>query len=87
MNTLCNEFQYMFTTQQYEEDLDCEDETPVYFGGIYTIWKANNPIYINYFIYKDYEANTEYKADKLLWEQHSEDFIQNRFISICFSFR
>ena len=56
-----------------------EEELSQYFGGIYMIWKDENPIYINSFIYEDFEANTEYKADKKLWENIQEDFIKNPF--------
>ena len=72
MNSLTNNLSNM--------DLSNDDEElPQYFGGIYTIWKGQMPIYVNYFIYEDYEANTEYKADLKLWESHSEDFRKNPF--------
>ena len=68
IDTLCDDLSNM----QMEDDEQ-------YFGGIYAIWKGNNPIYINYFIYEDYEVNTEYKADSKLWKMHEEDFEKNRF--------
>jgi len=79
IDNLCNEFQYMCSEQKYETDLDCENNKPQYFAGFYIIWKGENPIFIDSFIFRDYEANTEYKADKLLWEHHKEDFRKNRF--------
>ena len=72
VDTLCNNLSDM----QIEEE---EEEKHQYFGGIYVIWKDGNPIYVNYFIYEDYEANTEYKADSKLWEMHKKDFEMNRF--------
>ena len=79
IDTLCDEFKYMCSEQHYEADLDCEDEKPVYFGGIYTIWKDHLPIYVNYFLYKDFIANTEYKAQNKIWKKYEKDFIENRF--------
>lgn len=79
IDNLCNQFQYMCNEQYCEEDLDCEGNKPIYFAGIYGIWKENNPIYINYFIYENFEADTEYKADKKLWEKHKNDFHKNHF--------
>ena len=60
-------------------ELESDEELPQYFGGIYTIWKEENPIYVNYFIYEDYKVNTEYKADNKLLEKHKKDFRKNPF--------
>jgi len=79
MDSLCNQFQYMMTDDECSTESNCEDQQPQYFGGFYLIWKGTNPIFIDTFIYQDWEANTEYKADGLLWKHHTKDFQQNRF--------
>ena len=59
--------------------MDTDEKRPSYFGGIYTIWKEQEPIFVDYFIYEDYEADTKYKADDELWEKHNKDLRENPF--------
>lgn len=62
-----------------DDDFDCENEKPRYFGGFYVLWKGEQAIFADYFIFDSEIADDEYKADKQLWRQHEEDIKINPF--------
>jgi hypothetical protein len=76
MNNICERLSNIMNEQS---DLDCENDKPIYFGGIYLLWKNGNVIYGNIFIYESAQAYDDYSADKELWKFHCKDFQENRF--------
>lgn len=60
-------------------DLDCENDQPMYFGGVYLLWKDGKVVYGNTFIFESAEAFDDYSADKKIWDFHCKDFQENRY--------
>jgi len=87
MDNLCEEMNGMnieednFYDRCYDadDDFDCENEKPEYFAGFYVLWKGEEAIFADYFIFDSEIADDEYKADKQLWRQHEEDMKLNPF--------
>lgn len=55
------------------------DSDERYYAGFYIIWKNSVPIFANYFVFHENDANNKYKADKRIWENHIRDFAENPY--------
>ena len=85
MNDICNKMATM-TMDRDDEDLDCENDKPSYYGGVYILWKHAQPIYGDIFIYDSKDAFDDYSYSEDLHIGISMDEVKETNITLLTTF-